>query len=93
MSIFEAGMLICFGFAWPMNIYKSWTSRTNGGKSFLFLLIIWIGYLSGIINKVLYHRDIVMWLYVLNMSMVTVDCILFIRNARLDARRKAESAA
>ena len=59
MSIFEAGMLICFGFAWPVNIYKSYKSRTAKGKSVFFLLIIILGYVFGIINKLLYNRDLV----------------------------------
>ena len=88
VSIFEIGMLVCFGLAWPVNIYKSITSRTTAGKSVFFLYVVWVGYLSGIINKLVYNYDFVMWLYVLNMAMVTVDIILYYWNRRHEKRQK-----
>ena len=87
MSIFEAIMLICFGAAWPMNIYKSYKTRSAVGKSLSFLIIVIVGYVSGIINKLLYHRDIVLYLYILNLAMVCTDLAIYIRNKRLDKQR------
>lgn len=84
MSIFEAGMLFCFGAAWPMNIYKSWIARTAKGKSLPFLISIEVGYICGMINKILYHNDFVLYLYLLNFIMVGIDLILYFRNRRLD---------
>lgn len=89
MSIFEAGMLICFGAAWPMNIIKSLRSRTAGGKSVIFQWAILVGYISGIINKLLYSMDIVLVLYILNFVMVATDTVLIYRNRALDKRRAA----
>ncbi|MDL2253099.1 hypothetical protein LJC49_03395 [Ruminococcaceae bacterium OttesenSCG-928-I18] len=86
MSVFEAGMLLCFGFAWPVNIYKSYKSRSIEGKSVLFLFVVFAGYVCGILNKLVYNFDPVFWLYVLNLSMVTVDIILYYRNKRLADR-------
>jgi len=83
MSIFEAIMLLCFGAAWPMNIYKSLTTRSVAGKSLAFLYAIEVGYLSGIIHKYLYSRDIIMALYIINFLMVMTDIILYYRNVRL----------
>lgn len=83
MSIFEVMMLLCFGAAWPLSIYKSYTSKINSGKSLGFLLVIILGYVCGIINKMLYNPDIVMYLYVLNMAMVSIDACLWVRNNRL----------
>lgn len=83
MSIFEVIMLLCFGAAWPLNIYKSLTTKSVEGKSVLFLYAIEIGYVSGIIHKYLYSRDIVMALYVLNFTMVFTDILLYYRNLRL----------
>ena len=82
MSLFEVGMLVCFGLAWPLNIYKSLTSRSTKGKSVFFLLIIWVGYVFGITHKIFYSNDIVLWLYVLNLIMVSIDIALFFRNRR-----------
>lgn len=85
MSIFEAMMIICFGIAWPFSIYKSFQSRRTAGKSLLFLLIILIGYLSGIIHKFLYKPDPVLYLYFLNTVMVFIDILLFIRNKKIES--------
>ncbi len=84
MSIFEAIMLICFAAAWPFNIYKSYTTRSTKGKSVFFILVVIIGYISGIIHKILYNSDIVLVLYILNLTMVSIDLVLYFRNLRLD---------
>jgi len=89
MSIFEAGMLICFGMAWPANIYKSYKTRSAVGKSSLFIIIVIAGYISGIIHKILYSRDLVMVLYIINLTMVLVDGLLYLRNKRLDRLKSA----
>ena len=93
MSIFEAGMLICFGAAWPMNILKSLRSRTAAGKSVIFQWAILVGYICGITNKILYSRDIVLALYILNFLMVATDTILIYRNRRLDRQRAQQTNA
>ncbi len=87
MSIFEAGMLICFGLAWPVNIYKSIKSKSTGGKSQVFLLIVLIGYALGIVHKILYSRDIVLALYVINAVMVMIDTGLYYRNKKYEAKQ------
>lgn len=88
MSIFEALMMIGFGLAWPFNIYRSIKTKTAAGKSFLFMFTIEIAYICGIIHKVLYSFDLVLWLYVLNFLMVFTDILLMIRNSRIDKYRK-----
>ena len=88
-SIYEAVMLLCFGAAWPFSIVKSWRARTNKGKSAPFLIVILVGYASGIMNKIVLgqHRDPVLGLYALNLLMVSIDAVLYFRNRRLDAAR------
>lgn len=83
-SPFEVLMLVCFGAAWPFSIAKSYTSRKNAGKSILFLFILVLGYASGIVHKLCYHQDRVVWLYALNGLMVTVDIALYFRNMRIE---------
>ena len=83
MSIFEAGMLICFGAAWPVSIYKSIKSKSVEGKSLMFLLIVFIGYISGFIHKFIYNRDLVIYLYAANGIMVAIDMVLYFRNRRI----------
>jgi hypothetical protein len=84
MSIFEAGMLLCFAASWPVNILKSLKARTAKGKSVVFLFIIDAGYLSGIIHKVLVSRDPVLILYIANFIMVGIDISLYFINRRRD---------
>jgi len=86
MSIFEIGMLVGFGFAWPFSIYRSYTSKQNGGKSLLFLFVILFGYISGILHKIFYNFDPVIYLYIFNSIMVSIDILLFYRNARLNKK-------
>jgi hypothetical protein len=70
-------MLLCFGISWPVSIYKTIRTKEVRGKSPLFLIIICIGYVSGIIHKVLFSHDWVIYLYVVNLLLVTADCILY----------------
>ena len=85
IGFLEAGMLFCFGFAWPFNIYKSYKARSNTGKSLLFLIVIWMGYLFGIFLKVFSPEDIgfTLWLYIANIIMVSIDIFLFFRNINI----------
>lgn len=77
-------MLLCFGAAWPVSIAKSMKARSTGGKSLIFLIVIIVGYAAGITHKLLYSPDIVVWLYALNVTMVSIDAGLWIRNRRLE---------
>ncbi len=84
-QMFEAGMLICFGISWPIDILKTVRVRRIEGKSLAFMAIIAVGYCSGIVAK--FHRaaesgsklDAVTWLYAMNLVFVIVDLILTIR--------------
>lgn len=82
-------MLVCFGAAWPVSIYKSWRSRSVAGKSVVFLFIVEIGYISGIIYKLTANLDAVVFLYFLNALMVAVDILLYYRNGSRSNLSKA----
>jgi len=95
MNIFETIMLICFGFAWPVSIYKSFVSRETGGKSLFFLVVLQIGYMAGILFKVTEYLEnlkinadmaisINLYLYILNLIMITIDECLYIRNRKIE---------
>lgn len=90
MKIFECIMLICFGLSWPISVYKSIKSKTTKGKSLVFILAIIIGYISGIIGKVINHDiSYVLVLYCVNLLVVSFDLALFFINKR---REKALTA-
>ena len=80
MSFFEIMMLVCFGAAWPFSIYRSATSRSTAGKSVAFLFVVFIGYVAGVLHKLLYRYDYVIFLYALNGCMVLTDIVLYFRN-------------
>ncbi|MDD3237739.1 MAG: hypothetical protein PHV37_06535 [Candidatus Gastranaerophilales bacterium] len=79
MSIFEAAMLICFGASWPFAVRKTFLTKQVKGKSKLFLSLIIIGYICGMIHKILYSMDIVFWLYVINLLLVATDFALVLK--------------
>ena len=39
-------MIICFGFAWPVNVYNSLRTGSTKGKNLLFLSMICLLYTS-----------------------------------------------
>ncbi|GAB6172620.1 hypothetical protein JCM15765_20980 [Paradesulfitobacterium aromaticivorans] len=91
MDIFEALMLLCFGAAWPFSIYRSYKSGSTEGKSPLFLIVVIVGYTAGILHKVLYNYDFVLYLYFINIAMVTVDLMLYVRNSQMFKPFKASA--
>ena len=81
-SIFEFGMLACFGLCWPISVYTSVKTKRTEGKSLLFMLIIFVGYISGVIHKVYYNYDFVIILYISNLILVLVDIVLYLKYSR-----------
>jgi hypothetical protein len=79
MSIFEILMLVCFGVSWPISIAKAIRTKRVEGKSPVFMLVICLGYLSGILHKLFFAFDWVIVLYALNLLMVAIDLILYYR--------------
>lgn len=77
MSIFEGLMLVCFGLSWPISIAKALRTKTVSGKSPLFMSIVIAGYASGIVHKVLYARDWIIILYIINLVLVAIDMSLY----------------
>lgn len=94
MSIFELGMLLSFGAAWPVSLYKSFKFKSAKGKTLLFPCIVAFGYICGIINKILNAPgDIVIYFYLLNLVMVSGEIAMYFVNSARDKKRDAEAAA
>ena len=62
-----------------MSIAKSLRTKQVTGKSPLFMFLLLLGYLFGILNKLFYNMDAVVWLYVFNFCLVSVDLALYHR--------------
>lgn len=90
----EILMIVSFGISWPLNVVKSYKSRTTKGKSLAFLFLIFFGYIAGISSKLVnpdYMANIaqkwyVLFFYVLNFIMVGTDLLMYVRNYRLDKK-------
>lgn len=92
-QIFETIMLLCFGISWPFNIAKSLHSRTAKGKSLQFEICVVVGYLFGIAGKFVGGNvTYVVAVYLLDVTMVTVDILLTLRNRRLDKLAEEQGA-
>ena len=83
MQIFEFIMLACFGLSWPISVYKSIKSKSTQGKSIVFIIAIIIGYISGIIGKIVNNQlTYVLIIYCFNLIVVSVDMALFFINCK-----------
>ena len=91
-EILEIIMVLCFGFSWPANVVKSYRARTTRGKSLVFLLFIFVGYIAGIASKLLNEAYMaafsekwyVLIFYFIHITMVSIDLCIYVRNHRLD---------
>lgn len=84
-NILETIMIISFGISWPMNLIRSYRSRSAKGKSILFNYFILFGYICGVISKILSHTfNLAFYFYFPNIIMVTSDIILYYRNKKLE---------
>ena len=93
-ELLEIIMIVSFGASWPMNVIKSYRTRTTKGKSLAFLCLIFFGYIAGVISKLVNESYMqafaqkwyVLFFYILNLIMVGADLILYFRNRSIERR-------
>ena len=91
-QLLEAIMMICFGLSWPMALVKNIRAKSAKGMSLPFILLIISGYVAGTIAKVISDNiTYVLIVYLLNLTIVTMNLMVYFYNRRLD--RKNEQAA
>ena len=103
-DLLEALMILCFGISWPISIRKSWIARTTKGKSLFFEVFIWTGYIFGMARKlILWNQaqaagmelEFLFYLgwafYVLNFVEISIDMLLYFRNAKLDRQHELQT--
>lgn len=78
-DIFEVAMLICFGIAWPFSIYKMLKTKRSQGKSLVFIVVIFTGYIAGMLFQWFGARNAVIFLYMINAAMILVDFSLTLK--------------
>jgi len=88
----EALMMICFGLAWPTDIYKTLRVRRVEGKSLGFMAVVLAGYVAGLAGKLARAHaaggrpERVTILYLLNAVLVAIDIALYLRFRRPSGR-------
>lgn len=85
-SVLEAAMIICFGISWPINVWKTYRTRSTRGKSLPFLILIFVGYLFGMTAKIFFDMNYVFIFYLLNTVFVGLDIALYLRYRRAEHR-------
>ena len=88
-NLLESGMLVCFGFSWPINVVKAYRARTAKSTSLAFILLIITGYVAGICAKLNNHQyNYVLAVYFLNLVIVMTNVLVYFRNRALDKKRE-----
>lgn len=96
-QVLEAGMLICFGVSWPVDILKALRTRRTEGKSLAFMVLIFVGYLFGLTAKLVRAAqaqaapEAVTALYAVNAVFIAVDIALYLKFRRRGQAGAAEA--
>ena len=84
-QICEFFMLFAFGFSWPFAIARTYKAGHSGkgvaGKSPMFMIIVLLGYVGGILARLLDANKGNDWLaivYVIDMMLVSTDLGLYL---------------
>lgn len=92
-AVFEALMLACFGFSWPINAWKSYKAATAVGTSWQFLALITVGYLFGIAAKFVGASiNWVLAVYFINLVFLVCNWAVYFRNRKLDEAARVREA-
>ena len=89
----EFFMLFAFGFSWPCAIARTYKSGHSGkgvaGKSPMFMSIVLLGYVGGVLARLLDANpgnDWLVFVYLIDMALVSTDLALYLHYARKAAR-------
>ena len=95
-EILETIMLVCFGLSWPISVVKNIKAKTAKNMSFRFTALIILGYIAGIMAKVLNGTfNYVLVVYFINLAAVSVNMVVYFINKKYDkenAKLEAEKA-
>lgn len=90
-------MIVSFGASWPLNIMKAYKSRSTKGVSLAFTSLICIGYVAGIVSKLVAYATIgaSYWtfltvlafvFYWINLVMVSSAIVIYFRNKKIESK-------
>ncbi len=90
VEIFEVIMLLCFGFSWPISLYNHVKAKTAKTMNLKFIILIIVGYIAGIISKIISGRYIepmhifVLIVYLINLVVVSLNLVVYFVNRNKD---------
>lgn len=91
-DFFEMLMVLSFGISWPVSIVKTWKSKSVAGKSILFSVFIWIGYVFGVSSKFIKNSiNYVVFFYIANLIFVSIDILLYLYKRKKEKNASAYS--
>jgi hypothetical protein len=90
----EGGMVFCFGVSWPFAIYRTWKAKRVEGKSLVFLVLVFVGYVFGVASKFFRAAggkeiEKITILYAINAILVGIDMCLYMRYRKRTAAGNA----
>ncbi len=95
-QICEFFMLFAFGFSWPFAIVRTYKSGHGGkgvaGKSPMFMSIVLLGYVGGVLARLLDANpgnDWLCFVYLVDMALVSTDLALYLHYAAKARREEA----
>ena len=93
IQFFEIAMLVAFSASWYCSIFKMIRTRMASGKSVAFVVLVCVGYLSGLCAKYLVWREtgmvgVEVAFYFANFVVVAFDLVLVIVIGREERRRQ-----
>ena len=86
-EVLEFAMLFAFGFSWPFAIVRTYRAKRVDGKSPVFMLLVIFGYCCGIAAHLVDGSKLwLCWVYLLDMSLVATDLILYLHYSAKNRR-------
>lgn len=78
ISVYELFFFVFVAFAWPISITRMIRRKSTRGKSLFFSAVVLLGYVFGIVHKLLYSPDWVIFVYILDFVLVAADIAVFL---------------
>ncbi|MGN0739593.1 MAG: hypothetical protein ACI4LX_05420 [Treponema sp.] len=84
-ELLESIMMVCFGLSWPISLAKNIKAHSAKNMSLRFTLLIILGYVAGIMGKILNGVfNYVLIVYLINLVIVSANLVVYFVNKRYD---------
>ena len=91
IQVLETVMLLCFGFSWPVSLYRALRAGSAKSTSISFMCLILTGYFAGTTAKAMTTGfNFVFFVYIFNIIMVSANLAVTLYNRSKDKKAAAE---